>query len=132
MRFLVHGPVHPEAQAALEKHRHTCHALLELSADTDAPDQTADNPPLLLPILEKHQWNLLTADGDFVRRLFDLKVLFRGLIVHILDDPDLLHDQGRAIDRLFERYPRLTPRRLYTITPSRVKIRQLPGGHVSG
>ena len=35
--------------------------------------------------------------------------------------------QATAIPRLFKRYPRLTPRRLYTVTPNRVKIRQLPG-----
>jgi hypothetical protein len=54
-------------------------------------------------------------------------VQFANAIVLILDDPDDLHDQGAAITRLFERYKRLTPRRLYTVTRSRVKIRQLPG-----
>jgi hypothetical protein len=129
MRFLIHGPVHPDVQAALIKRKHACHALLELSADTDAPDEIANDPAALLPIVDKRQWNLLTADNDFVRAVFEKKVPFRGLIVHVLDDPDVLDDQGQAVDRLFERYPRLTPRRLYTITPNRVKIRQLPGGH---
>ena len=31
MRFLVYGPVHPEVQAALVKHEHVCHTLLELA-----------------------------------------------------------------------------------------------------
>jgi hypothetical protein len=35
--------------------------------------------------------------------------------------------QAEAIGRFFERYPRPAPGRLYTITPSRVKVRQLPG-----
>jgi hypothetical protein len=37
-------------------------------------------------------------------------------------------EQDDAITRLFERYKRLTPGRLYTVTGSRVKIRQLPAG----
>ena len=35
-------------------------------------------------------------------------------------------EQDDAVDRLFTRYKRLSPGRLYTITPSRVKILQLP------
>jgi hypothetical protein len=31
------------------------------------------------------------------------------------------------VDRLFDRYKRLSPGRLYTVTGSRVKVRQLPG-----
>ena len=36
-------------------------------------------------------------------------------------------EQDDAVTRLFERYKRLTPGRLYTVTASRVKVRQLPG-----
>ena len=32
-------------------------------------------------------------------------------------------EQDDAIDRLFARYKRLTPGRLYTVTASRVKVR---------
>jgi len=35
-------------------------------------------------------------------------------------------EQDDAIDRLYARYKRLTPGRMYTVTGSRVKIRQLP------
>jgi hypothetical protein len=35
-------------------------------------------------------------------------------------------EQDDAIDRLFTRYKRLTPGRLYTVTETRVKVRQLP------
>jgi predicted GTPase len=49
------------------------------------------------------------------------------------DEPDVLLDvpvgdleQDDAIDRLFARYKRLTPGRLYIVTPGRVKVRQLP------
>ena len=51
--------------------------------------------------------------------------VFGGVIVLVLETA--AQDPGRAIERLLERYRRLTPGRLYTITPNRVKIRQLPG-----
>jgi hypothetical protein len=35
-------------------------------------------------------------------------------------------EQDDAVDRLFTRYKRLTPERLYTVTETRVKVRQLP------
>jgi hypothetical protein len=41
-----------------------------------------------------------------------------------LDGGDV--EQDDAIDRLFKRYKRLSPGRLYTVTAARVKVRQLP------
>ncbi|HVT79084.1 MAG TPA: hypothetical protein VHM90_00390 [Phycisphaerae bacterium] len=131
MQFLIYGAVHPEAPAALVRHEHVCHTLLELSGETDAPAEAGENIEVLLELIGKKQWNLVTTDTDLVRELYEKKIAYAGVIVLILDDPDDLHDQGQAIDRLFERYKRLTPGRLYTVTPSRVKIRQLPGGHMS-
>jgi hypothetical protein len=49
----------------------------------------------------------------------------RSLVYLQLEGGDV--EQDDAIDRLFDRYKRLTPGRLYTVTGSRVKIRQLPG-----
>lgn len=127
MRFLLLGPVNPDVAAALASHGHASHTLLELSADTTAPELDANNPRALLPLVEKRQWNLLTTDASFIHALYEQKAPFANTVVLILDDPDDLHDQGAAITRLFERYKRLSPRRLYTVTRSRVKIRQLPG-----
>jgi len=128
MQFFILGPVNPEAQAALVRHGHSVHSDLELSADTDAPASLEDSPSQLLELLSHKGWNLLTTDTAFIRLMYEQKAEFpRGVVVHLLDDPADLHDQAPAIDRLFKRYPRLTPKRLYTITPSRVKIRQLPG-----
>ena len=128
MRFLLHGVIHPDTQAALIKHQHACHTLLELSEDSTAPEELANSPLLLLPLLQKKQWNLITTDSDFIQKLYEHHIAFPGIIIHLLESPD---DDPRAqatgIGRLFERYPRLTPRRMYTVTPNRVKIRQLPG-----
>ena len=129
MRFLIHGAVRLEAPAAMAKRAHTCHALPELVADAEASvlEAAALDPAVLLPLLEKRQWNLLTTEAALVRALYEKKVSFSGVIVLVLDDPESPRDQGRAIERLFDRYQRLTPGRLYTVTASRVKIRQLPG-----
>jgi len=127
MRFLIHGAVKPEAGAALVQQEHACHALAELLDGAAAADVGSD-PAELLGLLEKRQWNLLTTDRALVNTVYENKIAFAGVIVLILDDPETPADQAQAVARLFERYKRLTPRRLYTVTPSRVKIRQLPGG----
>ena len=128
MRFLLHGAIHSDTQAALIKHQHACHTLLELSEDSTAPEEFADNPLLLLPHLQKKQWNLITTDSDFIQKMYEHHFPFPGIIIHLLESStDESPAQAAGIDRLFERYPRLTARRLYTITPNRVKIRQLPG-----
>ena len=58
--------------------------------------------------------------------MFEEKIAYPGIIILLINAPDA-SAQSAAIDRLFERYKRLSPKRLYTITPNRVKIRQLPG-----
>jgi hypothetical protein len=132
MRFLCHGSILPETQAALRRHEHAFHEGAELTDDGIAAETLA-SPALLLPLLQKKQWNLLTTDNEFVRRLYEEHISFSGTLVLLLDasgdavKANSAATQSGAIDRLFERYPRLTARRLYTVTPSRVKIRQLPG-----
>jgi len=133
MRFLLHGIIHPDTQAALTRHEQVCHLPLELSADTDAPGEILSNPELLFPLLQIKQWQLITTDTELVQQLYEKKIDFPGIIVLLLEsrtsaeDANPIASQAKGIDRLFERYPRLTPRRLYTVTPNRVKIRQLPG-----
>lgn len=133
MRFVVHGNVTPEITAALERHGHKTHALAELAsesaaepaAETPSPADWADPAPLLAALAHR-QWFLLTTDADLVHRIFEEKHTYTGIIVLLIDAPDAAA-QSAAIDRLFERYKRLTPKRLYTVTRNRVKIRQLPG-----
>ena len=127
MRFFLHTPLSPQGQAALKKHEHAFHLAAELAADPQAPPAT-DSPAELLKLLTKKQWQLWTTDARLVHRIYEDKLEFPGgIIVLMLDDPAVIGDQAAAVDRLFARYPRLTTRRLYTITASRVKIRQLPG-----
>jgi hypothetical protein len=73
------------------------------------------------------QLDLLTSDPQMANAPFESPVKFRRSLVFLqLEGGDV--EQDDAIDRLFARYKRLTPGRLYTVTATRVKIRQLPGG----
>ena len=124
MHFHLFGEVSSEITTGLTRHGHTLHTLADLGDHPQATELAAPSPELLMSVLEQKQWNCLTADGEFLRRFYEEKIIFPYLIIHVL--PTALND-ATAVDRLFERYPRLTPRRMYTITPSRIKIRQLPG-----
>jgi hypothetical protein len=126
MRFFLHGTFNDQAHGALKKHEHAFHTSADLpDADFSA---LAANPAEFLKLLAKKQWQLLTTDAALIHKIYEDKIEFpAGVIVHMLDEPAVMDDQGAAVDRLFDRYKRLTPRRLYTVTASRVKIRQLPG-----
>ena len=75
---------------------------------------------------EKAQLDIVTADADLVEAPYQHEIWFKRTIVFLqLEGGDV--EQDDAVDRLFERYKRLNPRRVYTVTGTRVKIRQLPG-----
>jgi len=120
MQWLLFGPMTPAVGEALKRHKHHVHetAELELSPDALASD--------ILKAAQKKQWDILTTDVTLAEAPFAQKQPFSRTVVHLhLQGGDV--EQDDAIDRLFERYKRLSPRRLYTVTPTRVKIRQLPG-----
>ena len=62
--------------------------------------------------------------GSYADPRFAAEVRDRVVVYLQLEGGDV--EQDDAIDRLFKRYKRLTPGRLYTVTGSRVKVRQLP------
>jgi hypothetical protein len=71
------------------------------------------------------QLDICTTDAALSAAPFLLKFWFNRSIVYLqLEGGEV--EQDDAIDRLFARYKRLTPGRLYTVTGSRVKVRQLP------
>ena len=120
MQWLLIGPMTPAVGEALKRHEHQVHEVNELQLPAAAPT------PDILKAAQKKQWDILTTDSALADVPFAQKQPFSRTIVHLhLEGGDV--EQDDAIDRLFERYKRLSPRRLYTITPTRVKIRQLPG-----
>jgi hypothetical protein len=120
MRFLLHGQISPAAAEALKRHEHVVHLLAE--ADL-LPEST---PGEVLRVAAGKQWDILTADAALARSPFEEPTAFNRSIIFLqLPAGDV--EQDDAIDRLFTRYKRLTPGRIYTVTEGRVKVRQLPG-----
>jgi hypothetical protein len=120
MRWLVHGANTTQAIAeALRRHEHDAKALADIDLPADADAKT------ILEAAKKHQLDILTTDPVLAAAPFDLNFWFNRSIVFLqLEGGDV--EQDDAVDRLFERYKRLTPGRLYTVTSTRVKVRQLP------
>ncbi len=121
MQWLIHGSLNPAVGEALRRHKQTVHTTADLSLPPDAS---------LLDIIkaaQEKQWEIVTNDGALAQLPYEQAHPFPRTIVYLqLEGGDV--EQDDAIDRLFTRYKRLSPRRLYTVTATRVKIRQLPGG----
>jgi hypothetical protein len=122
MQWLLHGNLPPDIAADLVVRGHETHLIAELSLPADATLPDIINAAAAL------QWDILTCDPALVAVLFgpedNLPRMFGRSVVLI--QPDAGEDAHSILERLFTRYPRLAPWRLYTVTPSRVKIRQLP------
>jgi predicted nuclease of predicted toxin-antitoxin system len=115
MRWLLHGPLMPAVGDALRRHGQ------EPSSNADA-SLAADE---VLESARRQQLEIMTADTALANALFASARPFNRLIVYLNVEPGEV-EQDDAVDRLFKRYPRLTAGRLYTVTASRVKVRQLP------
>ncbi len=118
MQWLVHA-ITREAGEALVRHGHTIHWPAEVGLE-ESPTPTA-----LIELAEQKQWDLITTDTVAAKLPFENGQRFHRCIVYLqLAGGEI--EQDDAIDRLFARYKRLTPEKLYTVTETRVKIRQLP------
>jgi hypothetical protein len=120
MRWVLHGDNLTTAAAdALRRHGDDPRALAELGLSDDFA------PSDFLKAAQSKQLDVFTTDAQLVNAIFDEKIPFNRSVVFLqLEGGDV--EQDDAIDRLFKRYKRLSPGRLYTVTGSRVKIRQLP------
>lgn len=119
MRWLLHGNLDAAVAEAMRRHEQDVRAPGDLELSTDAPADA------VLDAARKAQLDLLTTDADLAHAPFESGVRFGRTIV-LLNVAGGEVEQDDAIDRLFTRYKRLAPGRLYTVTASRVKIRQLP------
>jgi len=115
MQFLIHASP-PVVALALARHDHKVHPYTEGDA---------------IQIAREKQWDIITTDAAVALAPFGGGKPFGRCIVHLqLSGGDAEMDD--AVERLFARYPRLSPGRLYTVTASRVKIRQLPTRRIRG
>jgi len=120
MQWILYGPMTAAVSEALIRHGHKTHAAEELELPEGAP------PADVLMAATKRQWDILTNDAELAAAPFESEIWFKRSIVYLqFEGGDVEQDDG--VDRLFARYKRLTPGRLYTVTANRVKVRQLPG-----
>ena len=121
MRWLLHGTMTPAVADALRGRGDTVVDAASVAVAPDAPH------PEVLKAATKGQLDLMTTDAKLAESPFapDAPPFGRSIVYLQLEGGDV--EQDDAVDRLFERYKRLTPGRLYTVTGTRVKIRQLPG-----
>jgi hypothetical protein len=118
MRWLLHGNLTPAVGAALVRHGHSVRSPAEAEIEALDPGAVLERAHVL-------QLDIITADASLAEAPFVLGRPFSRSIVYLqLSGGDV--EQDDAVDRLFARYKRLAPGRLYTVTGSRVKIRQLP------
>lgn len=120
MRFLLTGNLAPAVAAAIVRHGHQTLAIDSLSLN----DQSTKEE--LLRAADKAQLDIITADAELAEAPYALDLHFHRAII-FLQLPGGEVEQDDAIDRLFERYKSPKPKRLYTVTENRVKVRQLPG-----
>ena len=120
MRWVLHGLLTAAVADALRRHGHDPRAADELKLPDDA------SPRDIFKAAQSKQLDVVTADAALVNAIFEEKINFNRSVVFLqLEGGDV--EQDDAVDRLFKRYKRLSPGRLYTVTGSRVKVRQLPG-----
>ena len=121
MRWLLHGNVTTAAEEAMRRHRQEVKRL---------PDTGLTEAASLAEILEtarRSQLEVLTSDPELAEAsLTQNRGFARTVVLLGVEAGDV--EQDDAIDRLFARYKRLSPGRLYTVTASRVKVRQIPPG----
>ena len=121
MRWLLHGPMTPAVADALRGRGDSV-----VDGSTVGVTETSAHDDVL-KAAGKAQLDVMTSDAKLAESPFapEAPAFGRSIVYLQLEGGDV--EQDDAVDRLFERYKRLTPGRLYTVTGTRVKIRQLPG-----
>ena len=117
MRWLLHGTLPPAVADALRRHGHQAQTMAEAQIEAREVDE-------VLEAAHERQLDVITDDAHLAAAPFDRATPFARSIVFLQLGDEV--EQDDAVDRLFTRYKRLTPGRLYTVTSSRVKVRQLP------
>ena len=119
MRWMLHGSISQAAVEALRRHGQDVRSF----ADLGLPQESSAVDVFKAAV--QQQLDVMTTDSDLAGAPYAEHIAFPRCIVFLNVEQGEV-EQDDAIDRLFERYKRLTPGRLYTVTASRVKIRQLP------
>ena len=116
---MLHGSISQAAVDALRRHGQEARSFSDLNLSPQAPAVDVFKAAV------QQQLDVITTDSNLASAPYSEQIAFPRCIVFLNVEQGEV-EQDDAIDRLFERYKRLTPGRLYTVTASRVKIRQLP------
>ena len=120
MRWLVHGTLDSAVAAALVRHGHRAQTIAETGI-------SAGDPAAVLTEAHQRQLDVISDDEQLAAAPYQHRIRFDRCIVLIrVNGTDV--EQDDAVDRLFGRYRAPAPGKLYTVTGSRVKVRQLPQG----
>lgn len=121
MRWLLHGPMTSAVADAL---RARGDSVVDPATVGVAPES---QPADVLKAAHKAQLDVMTTKAKLAETPFapEAAAFSRSIVYLQLEGGDV--EQDDAVGRLFQRYKRLAPGRLYTVTGTRVKIRQLPG-----
>ncbi len=121
MRFLLYGTF---GDGTAEQFREGGHAVV---TPVDLGLEVAADPLDVREAARKQQYEIVVPDRHTLDALLPrsaARETFGRVLVYLRDEPA---DHALAVLRLFERYKRLTPGRLYTVSSGRVKVDQLPG-----
>lgn len=120
MRFLLIGNLTPAVAVAIARHGHQTATAESLHLTDVSPKDE------VLKAADKAQLDIVTADAELIEVPYAQDLYFHRSIIYLqLAGGEV--EQDDAIERLFTRYKAPKPKRLYTITENRVKVRQLPG-----
>src|SRR4051812_7650068 len=112
MRFLLIGNLTPAVADAITRHGHVPAKPESIGLSHNSPRDE------VLKAANKAQLDLVTADPQLAKAPYEHDYHFQRTIIFLeLEGGDV--EQDDAIDRLFGRYNRLTPKRLYTVTGTR-------------
>jgi hypothetical protein len=118
MQWLLHGRPTVALGEALRSRGDTVHGVEELSLPAGA------SAAEVLEAARVRQWDVITTDSALPEAAGELARPFaRSIVLLLVEQGDV--EQDDAVERLFHRYKRLTPGRVYAITGGRVKVRQL-------
>ena len=121
MRFVLYGNFGDGTAAQLREGGHVAITPVDLGLDVAA------DPLDVREAARKQQYEIVVPDRQTLDALLPNSAnrqTFGRVLVFLRDQPE---DHALAVMRLFERYKRLTPGRLYTVSSGRVKVDQLPG-----
>jgi hypothetical protein len=121
MNFFVDEQVDGQIAKDLKAAGHRIFSVADLLANTELIELPGADRDFFA-VLAQRQCSFVTQNNNRIEPMYENNMPFEQCVVWIQAP-----ESAGVVERLFARYKRLTPRRMYTVTGTRVKVRQLPG-----